>query len=201
MESKRVAIYCRVSTSEQSTANQREELTKYAHSRGWTIYRIFEENISGATGDRPRFKQLMKDAQQRKFDICLCLKLDRMYRSTLGFLSTVETLGALGVSFVSLRDNLDLTTPTGKLMAAVLASVAEFERSLIQQRVQMGVEKAKARGVKFGRPKLRDDSKILALRKQGKSIRQIARELKVSIGAVNRGLRSGDTKVSKNAVA
>lgn len=195
---KRVAIYARVSTLDQSTSNQREELTAYAKNRGWEIYRVYEEKLSGASDKRPEFQRMMADARQRRFDVCLCLKLDRMYRSTKGMLQTLEEFNELGVEFVSLRDQIDLTTATGKLMAMLLSAVAEFERSLILERVKTGIIHAKAKGVRFGRPVSRDDGRIRALRSQGKSYRQIAKQLGVSTGAVQRSLQ-GVTKVSASA--
>ncbi len=183
-----VAIYARCSTAEQNTTAQREELVRYANQRGWQIYKVYEENRSGASGDRPQFQALMSDARKRKIDIVLCLKLDRMYRSTRGMLQTLDEFQELGVEFVSVRDQIDLTTSAGKLMASVLASVAEFERDLITERVRAGVAHAKAKGVKFGRPQTRKEGQIQKLHKEGMSYRQICQTLGVSMGSVQRSL-------------
>ncbi len=164
---KKTGIYCLVSTLDQSTDNQRTELIRYSEARDWEVYKIYEENRSGASDQRPKFQELMKDARERRLDIVLCLKLDRMYRSTRGMLAVLEEFQSLGIEFCSLRDNIDLTTASGKLLASLLASVAEFERALILERVKSGIAHAKAKGVRFGRPMTRDDSKILALRNQG----------------------------------
>lgn len=185
---KRAAIYCRVSTIEQSTDNQRKELSTYAENRGWKLFYIYEERISGASDKRSEFLRMMVDARQRKFDVCLCLKLDRMYRSTKGMLQTLEEFNDLGIEFVSLRDQIDLTTATGKLMASLLSAVAEFERDLIRSRVMSGIAHAKAKGIKFGRPVTRDQGRIRQLRQEGFSYRKIAKELNTSIGAVQRSL-------------
>jgi DNA invertase Pin-like site-specific DNA recombinase len=190
----RIAIYLRISTSngQQSTDMQRAELEQYAKARGFEIATIYEDHASGAKDNRPALTQLMADAHQRKFDAVLVWKLDRFGRSLRHLVNALAELEALGVAFVSLRDNLDLGTPSGRLMFQIIGAMAEFERSLIQERVRAGIRNARARGRKLGRPKLNlDASRIAALRGQGRSIRDIAAELGVSRSLVHKTLANG----------
>jgi putative DNA-invertase from lambdoid prophage Rac len=173
----RVALYCRVSTANgtQSTDMQRNELEQYAQHRGFQIVDYFEDHASGAKDSRPAFNQLMADAHQRKFDAVLVWKLDRFGRSLRHLVNSIAELEALGVAFVSLRDNLDLGTPSGRLMFQIIGAMAEFERSLIQERVKAGLRSAKSKGKRLGRPSKRPDGGAIAkLREAGNTWGQIA---------------------------
>jgi DNA invertase Pin-like site-specific DNA recombinase len=129
----------------------------------------------------------MADAHRRKFDVVLVWKLDRFGRSLRHLVNAIAELEALGVAFVSLRDNLDLSTPSGRLMFHVIAAMAEFERALIQERVKAGLRNARAKGKKLGRPRVQfDESQIDALRASGASWRAVAKELGVGLGTVHR---------------
>lgn len=186
---KRVAIYCRVSTLDQSNQNQREELIAYAQARGWEIHRIYEEKITGTHTNRPQYKELEKDAGQRRFDCLLVWKLDRIFRSLKDCINGLQEFTDLGVEFCSLKDSgIDMTTPAGRLLLHLLSAFAEFEASIIKMRVRSGIQAAKAKGVRFGRPVTRDDVGIRRLRAQGKSYRQISRELGVAMGSIQRAL-------------
>src|SRR5258707_15852067 len=125
----------------------------------------------------------MADAGQRKFDAVLVWKLDRFGRSLRHLVNALAELEALGLSFISLRDNLDLSTPSGRLMFQIIGAMAEFERSLIQERVRAGLRNAKAKGRRLGRPRAQVDSaKVLALRAQGLSWRDVSSRLKLGLG-------------------
>jgi DNA invertase Pin-like site-specific DNA recombinase len=129
----------------------------------------------------------MADASRRKFDAVLVWKLDRFGRSLRHLVNALAELEAVGLTFVSLRDNLDLSTPSGRLMFQIIGAMAEFERALIQERVRAGLRNAKSKGVRLGRPRVFvSESRVDALRASGASWRTIAKELGVSPGTVHR---------------
>lgn len=188
----RVAIYCRVSTQEQSTELQRNELVEFATNREWQIVRLFDEKLSGTTTNRPEFKSLLELARSKKFDVLLVWKLDRIFRSLKDCLNGLHEFHGLGVDFISLKDpGIDMTSPSGKLMLHLLAAFAEFEASLIRSRVTAGVRAKIAKTGRWGPQKRRDDAKILELRGQGLSMQQIADQLEISKTSVVRSLKGG----------
>src|SRR3989338_3208381 len=151
----KVGIYARVSTKEQNVENQMSELTKYCQARNYEIFKVYTEvGVSGSKESRPSFDCLMNDAHKRKFDCLLVWKLDRLSRSLRHLLNTLDTLNALNISFICYSDNIDTTTPTGRLMFQMVGAFAEFERELIRERVKLGLKRAKANGKQLGRPKL-----------------------------------------------
>jgi DNA invertase Pin-like site-specific DNA recombinase len=159
---KRCVLYARVSTNngQQDPDMQLCELREYAQHRGLQIVEEYTDNgVSGSRESRPSLNRLMADAQQRKFDVLLVWKLDRFARSLKHLVNALAQFEALGVAFVSLRDNLDLTTPSGRLMFQIIGAMAEFERELIRERVKAGLKNAKTKGAKLGRPRLIDLSK------------------------------------------
>jgi DNA invertase Pin-like site-specific DNA recombinase len=185
----RVALYARVSTHHgQDPEVQLRELRAYAISRGWTITEEYIDlGVSGSKASRPALNRLMQDAHRRKFDAVLVWKLDRFGRSLQHLVNALAELEALGVAFVSLRDNLDLSTPSGRLMFQIIGAMAEFERSLIQERVKAGLRNAKAKGKKLGRPRAEvDPARVKALRASGASWRVIAEKLGVGLGTAHR---------------
>jgi DNA invertase Pin-like site-specific DNA recombinase len=168
----RVALYSRVSTLNlQDPELQARELREYAQRRGWQISREYvDRGVSGSKQSRPALNELLADAHQRKCDVVLVWKLDRLGRSLRHLVNTLAELEARGVAFVSLRDNLDLCTPSGRLMFKVIGALAEFERALIQERVKAGLRNARAKGKRLGRPKIAVDGRqVTALRKAGSS--------------------------------
>lgn len=177
MKNLRVAIYIRVSTQDQSLDLQRHELTTFAAARGWTLTQVFEEKLSGTNAERPQLKAMMKAAAARDFDILLIFKLDRLFRSIKGLVSTIAEFEALGVKLVSLKDAVDLSTPSGRFMVHILAAVGELEVSLIRERVNAGLAEARRKGVILGRPKSINEFEVRRLRGQGHSIAQIASKL------------------------
>jgi predicted site-specific integrase-resolvase len=138
----RIALYARVSTlNGQNPEMQLAELREYAQRRGWVISGEYTDlGISGSKDSRPQLNRMLEDAHARKFDAIAVWKLDRLGRSLKHLVTTIEDLQAYSVSFVSLRDNLDLSTPAGRLMMHIIGAMAEFERSLIQERVVAGEE-------------------------------------------------------------
>ena len=155
MTSTRVALYARVSTSngQQDPEMQLRELREFAEHRGFSIVGEYIDRMTGSKDSRPALNRLMSDASRRKFDAVLVWKLDRFGRSLRHLVNAIAELEAIGVSFISFRDNLDLTTPSGRLMFQIIGAMAEFERALIQERVRAGLRNAKAKGKKLGRPR------------------------------------------------
>jgi len=186
----RIALYARVSTQlGQSPEMQLVELREYAARRGWQIVAEYTDCISGAKERRPSLDRLMSDGRRRKFDIIAVWKLDRFGRSLRHLVNAIAEFEALGISFVSLRDNLDLGTPAGRLMFQIIGAMAEFERALIQERVRAGLQHARAKGKRLGRPRVfADVAKIAALRATGLSWAAIGRQLGIGEGTVRRAV-------------
>jgi DNA invertase Pin-like site-specific DNA recombinase len=184
----RAAIYARVSTSNhgQDVGMQTRELRQFCEARGWQFAgEYLDEGISGAKDSRPELNRLMADAGRRRFDAVIVWKFDRFARSVSHLLRALENFNALGIAFVSLSEQIDTSTPTGKMIFTVLGAVAELERSLIAERVRAGLRNARAKGKRLGRPRVAvDTAKIRALRTSGYSWPQIAVELDVSVGTV-----------------
>lgn len=188
----RAAIYCRVSTADQSCERQQRDLTAYADRAGYEVVGIFTETGSGAKLDRAERKRVIALAQRREIDIVLVTELSRWGRSTLDLLNTLKDLEARGVSVIALSGmTFDLATSHGRMLATIIAGIAEFERELIQERIRSGLALAKARGKLLGRqsghrPKSdRMAPKVLALVAEGRSYRWIARDLSLSKNTVN----------------
>lgn len=187
----RVALYARVSTlNNQDPEMQLAELREYTARRGWQICDEYvDQGVSGCKESRPALNRLMADACRRRFDGILVWKIDRFGRSLKHLVNALAELGALGVAFVSLRDNLDLSTPSGRLTFQIIAAMSEFERALIQERVRAGIRNAKAKGRRIGRPRVFVDAdRIASLRAQGRSWSQIVAELKIGKGTAQRAL-------------
>ena len=167
IKTERVALYARVSTlAGQSPEMQLVELREYAGRRGWSVVgEYIDDGVSGTKESRPALNRLMADAKQRRFDVIAVWKIDRFGRSLRHLVNSLAELESLGVSFVSLRDSLDLSSPAGRLMAQLLGAIAEFERSLITERVRAGIRNARNKGRTLGRPRLEvDGGRISRLR-------------------------------------
>ena len=189
MTTNRVAVYSRVSTNHgQDPELQLRELREYTASRGLTIVQEYTDvGYSGSKDSRPALNRLMADAHQRKFDAVLVWKIDRWGRSLKHLVTSLADLDAYGVAFISLRDNLDLSTPSGRLMFHVIGAMAQFERALIQERVRAGLRNAKAKGKRLGRPPVVvDQAEISAMRDSGASWRAISEKLEIGLGTVHR---------------
>jgi DNA invertase Pin-like site-specific DNA recombinase len=180
---RRAALYARVSTANgQDPQMQLRELREYCLRRGWPVVSEYVDlGISGSKERRPELDRLIADAHKRKFEVIIVWKFDRFARSVSHLLRALETFRALGIEFVSLSEQVDTSTPTGKMIFTVLGAVAELERSLIAERVRAGLRHAKAKGKRLGRPaKHVDPAQVAQLRAQGVSWRRIGATLGVS---------------------
>jgi DNA invertase Pin-like site-specific DNA recombinase len=190
-EIRRVALYCRVSTGGQSTDMQADELRRMAEARGWQVATLVEEKISGRKL-RPARQRLITEAKAGAYDAVMVWKLDRWGRSTADLVSSIRDLDESGVTFVSLKDGIDLSTSAGRLVANVLASIAEFEADGIRERVTAGLRHAQRHGTRSGKPIGRPatvakrEIEIRALTNAGVSIAEIARRLKIGYGSAHR---------------
>ncbi len=182
------AIYSRVSTADQNVDMQLDELRTFCERRGFEIAQEYvDQGVSGTKESRPALNRLLADARRRRFDAVLVYRYDRFARSLRQLVNALAEFDALGVHFISLHEGVDTSTPSGRLIFGIFASIAEFERSLITERVKSGQAAAKRRGIKFGRPRVNVDSKKLAeLRRRGLSYANIAKETGLSVGTVFR---------------
>jgi DNA invertase Pin-like site-specific DNA recombinase len=189
---RRAAIYVRVSTDRQTVENQIAKLTEVAAGRGWLIVATFNDaGISGAKGrkERPGLDDMLKRAQRGEFDVVMAWAIDRVGRSLLDLLNTVQHLEACSVDLYLDQQQIDTTTPTGKLLFQITGAFAEFERSMIRDRINAGLARAKAKGTKLGRPAIDDPklvARIKAMRNDGVGILKIAKTLEVGTSVVQR---------------
>jgi DNA invertase Pin-like site-specific DNA recombinase len=191
---RRVAIYLRVSTAEQTTANQRRELQRVAARHGWTVAGVFEDaGISGAKGrdQRPGLNALMKAVARREVDMVAAWSVDRLGRSLIDLLDFLRELHAKGVDLFLHQQGLDTSSPSGRAMFQMMGVFAEFERAMIRERVLAGLARAREQGTRLGRRRLEDADagKAQAIRRAraaGLGIRRIARDLRVGVGTVLR---------------
>lgn len=173
---KQAAIYARVSTTDQEPRTQLRELRTYAKRRGLNVVHEFVDRESGAKTSRPHLNRLMELARKRQLDVVLVWKFDRFARSSQQLINALEEFRGLGVDFISYTESIDTTTPTGKAFFTVISAFAEFERSLIRERVMAGLNRARAEGIKLGRPSVAPDQ-VRAMRKMrrgGMTVRAIA---------------------------
>src|SRR5580658_3287338 len=193
MQTIRVARYLRVSRHDQDTALQADETGAFVRARGWKLIETYNDHgISGSRDRRPALDRMLADARRRKFDLVLVYKADRLFRSLRHMVTTLDELAALGVGFVSVTEPFDTSTPSGKLLLHIVSAMAEFERSLLIERVKSGVAAARRRGARLGRPRARlDTDRLRELRSQGLSIRKIAETLKVGSSPIQRHLGGG----------
>lgn len=182
----RVGIYARVSTHDQQTLPmQLERMKEYIVNRDWTLIVEVEEVRSGAK-TRPKREELLRMAKRREIDAILVWKLDRFGRSLADLVMTLNELREIGVVFVSLTESLDFSTPSGRAMAGMLSTFAEFERDIIRERVKAGIASVREKGKRHGRPQTASlkTTEIKKLKKQGLNNSQIARKLKISRASV-----------------
>ena len=192
MKKKTAAIYARVSTDKQKVEMQVVELKNYIKRRGFSLGQTYiDQGYTGGNIQRPAFGRMMEDAHKRAFDVLIVWKLDRLSRSLKDLITTLETLGSLGVDFISYDNSLDTSTPTGKLVFHVVGSVAEFERDIIKERVRAGLANAKRNGKRLGRPSIlaKVSPKIHTLKENGLSNRVIANRVGVGEATVRRALK------------
>jgi DNA invertase Pin-like site-specific DNA recombinase len=189
---RRAAIYARVSTDSQTVENQIRELRQIAERRGWEVLEEIytDAGISGAKGraQRPGLDRLLKDSSRRKFDVVMAWAIDRLGRSLIDLLGTIQHLEAVGVDLYLDQQSIDTTTPMGKLVFQITGAFAEFERSMIQQRIRAGLKRAVAQGTKLGRPKvdLALECKAQKQLEKGVGILKVAKTLGLGTGTVQR---------------
>ncbi len=196
---KPVALYLRVSTSEQTTRNQRRQLEAVAKRHGWEVVAVFEDaGISGAKGrdQRPGFAAMMRAVARREFDMVAAWSVDRLGRSLTDLLEFLKDLHAKKVDLFLHQQGLDTSTPSGRAMFQMMGVFAEFERAMIRERVLAGIARARSEGRALGRKRLEDSdaAKVTAIRKartRGLGIRRIATDLHVGVGTVLRVLGDG----------
>ena len=192
-DAKRVAIYCRVSTTEQSAANQTLVLKSFAGARGWAVTEYIDQGVSGAREKRPALNALLAAVRARQVDVVACVKLDRLARSVHHLVAMVREFEVLGVDLIVLDQAIDTTTASGRLLFHVLAAISEFERDLIRDRVLAGLRRARVQGTKsgrrIGRPRGPGDvSRARALLADGRSLRQVAKVLGVRLSTLARAV-------------
>lgn len=180
----KVAIYLRVSTQDQNCDLQREDLLQYTNSREWNVFQVYEDKATGTNSNRSSLKQMLQDARHRRFDVLICWKLDRIARSLKDLVTIIQELTELGVSFVALKDSVDLTTSAGRLMLHIIGSFAQFEADIIKERVRSGLDAARRKGTRLGRPPQVSLNKVLELQERGFSLGRIAKQIGVSKSAV-----------------
>ena len=187
----RCAIYCRVSTTDQSVSMQQRDLQKLADSRGFEVVTEYiDEGQSGSKHSRPALDRMLADAARGKFQVILIWRLDRLGRSLAHLIRLLEDFKSWDVQLVSFSEGLDFTTSTGKLFYQLLGAFSEFERETIRERVKAGMRNARARGVRLGRPAIQIDvAEVHRLRGAGLSFENIAKQMGASVGTVHRSSR------------
>ena len=200
---KRIALYCRVSTGDQTCDNQLRDLREYCRARGWTDVREFTDTgISGTKERRPALDKLMVEAKARRVDVVVVAAFDRLGRSVRHLVTSLELFRHLGVEFISLREQIDTGSPLGQAVFVIVSAIAELERSLIVERVKAGLRRARAEGKRLGRPRLRVDVRRLeSVASRGLPVRVAARELGISASSYLRLVRSHIERAAPAEVA
>jgi DNA invertase Pin-like site-specific DNA recombinase len=189
----RAAVYARVSTNNgQDPQMQIRELREYCQRIGWEITGEYvDAGVSGAKERRPQLDALLAVCRKRSVDAVVVYRYDRFARSLRQLVNALEEFRSLGIEFISLHEGVDTSTPNGRLVFGIFASIAEFERELIRDRVKSGIAAARSKGKRLGRPRIEVDAvRIASLRASGRSWPQIATELGVSVGKVFQVARS-----------
>ena len=179
----KTAIYCRVSTQEQTTDNQALELHEVADKQGWTVTETFTDTISGARANRPGLDALMKSVNRKDVDMVMVWDVSRLGRSLSHLVSLLEEFQACGCDLYFHQNGLNTSTPSGKAMFGMLSVFSQFEREMIQERVKAGLARARSQGKRLGRPPVPpiQVEKIKALRQEGLSYRKIAKRTGLSV--------------------
>jgi len=187
IQTKRAALYCRVSTGDQHLETQLVDLREMAKGRGYEIVREYTDVISGAKSKRPGLDQLMADARRHRFDVVLVAAFDRIARNVRHFLEVLDEINHLNVDFVSMRENIDTGGPLGRAMLTIIGAIAELERSLICERVRAGMRRAKLEGRRIGRTPLNIDRvQVVEDRRSGMSLTKVAQRHHISRASVCR---------------
>ena len=200
---KRVAIYVRVSTKEQSVEMQLNDLERYSKERGLNVFKVYQDDgISGTKDNRPGLSQLMNDTRKRKFDVVLVWRFDRFARSTKHLVDALYEFRNLGIDFISYQENIDTSSPLGEAIFTIISAMSKLERDIIAERVKGGLRKAKASGKRLGRPESEVDvNKVIEYKEQGKSIREIAKEMGIHRSKVERTLKLGVSKTLESCTS
>jgi len=200
MKQKRAALYVRVSTGEQHTQAQERALREYVQRRGWLPHKIYRDQRTGATATRPGLDELLKDCRRRTIDVVVVWKFDRFARSLKNLIAGLELCRALGIDFVSVTEAVDTSLPAGEMLFQMIGAVAQFEKSLIAERVKSGLANARANGKILGRPPLRKltEKEIADLRRQRAleklPLRTLANKFRVSVWTAHRLCAAGAWK-------
>ena len=202
---KRVALYARVSTLDkgQDPETQLRPLREYADRRGFAIAAEYVDTTSGTTEERTQYRAMIGAARKRQIDVVLVWRYDRFARSTQALVNALKEFQSLSVDFISYQENIDTTTPTGELIFHVMASLAQFESSLISQRVRAGMARAKAQGKHVARPPLVQAKQIQIeeLYGQGMSMNEVSKRLGVAYGTVYNYVQKIKQAKTKSLVA
>lgn len=188
---KHVAVYLRVSTNDkgQSTEMQKLDVETYLRSKDINSFEIYEDKgFSGTKKDRPALNKLIKDCRQGKVSMVVCWKMDRLFRSLKNLMDTLGEFQASNIEFVALKDGIDLSTATGRLMMQIIGAFAEFEASVTKERVVSGLANARSKGIKLGRPFKKGHSVVGKLRREGRTVKEIAEHTGLSKKTVYRTL-------------
>ncbi len=196
MRPRRVAIYARVSTQQQTVENQFRELREVAHRQGWQIVaELSDSGISGAKGrdQRPAFDELLKRATRREFDLIMVWAIDRLGRSIQHLVGFMNEIQSMGVDLYIHQQAIDTTTASGRMVFGIFSALGEYERELIRERIIAGQRRARSQGVRIGRPSQLNDAvrtSVRMLRDKGVGIKDIANRLQIGVGSVYAVLRA-----------
>ena len=200
---KRVAIYVRVSTKDQSVDMQLNDLERYSRERGLNVFETYEDSgVSGTKETRPALNELMNGAKKRKFDVVLVWRFDRFARSTKHLVTALYEFRNLGIDFISYQENIDTSSPLGEAIFTIISAMSKLERDIIAERVKGGLRKAKANGTTLGRPNNDIDiNRVIKYKEKGMSIREIAKELGLSRSKVERTLKLSVSKTLESCTS
>jgi len=200
---KKVAIYARVSTKDQSVDMQLSDLERYSKERGLCVCKVYKDNgVSGMKETRPALSGLMNDARKRRFDVVLVWRFDRFARSTKHLVTALYEFRNLGIDFISYQENIDTSSPLGEAIFTIISAMSKLERDIIAERVKGGLRKAKANGIRLGRPNDEVDiSNVIKCKENGMSIREIAKGLGLSRGKVERTLKLSVSKTLETCLS
>lgn len=185
---KRAVIYTRVSTQEQHTENQLGDLLKYAEARKFEVVKVFQEKAPGTDNNRKDYKELLEMVRKRKTDIVLVWKFDRFARSTKELIERLEEFRILGVEFISYTENVDTTSPAGRVLFTIISSFAQFENDIRSERIKVGMKRVKEQGKAIGRPGVKNGTieEVKEFSKKGISISEIMKKLNLSRNTVKK---------------
>ena len=188
----RVATYCRVSRSDQNPQLQAHETQRLVEGRGWNLVAKYADvGVSGSKDRRPQLDKLLAGARRGEYDVLVVWRSDRLFRSLRHMVTTIEELSAMGVGFTSVMEPFDTTTPTGKLLLHLVSAFAEFERQVLIERTKAGLAAARRRGAQIGRPRVHVPvAEAIRMKRQGVSLRQIAKKLRVGVATLHRALKA-----------